>query len=249
MHGAPPQPLGWIGILQQGIGDYEDRETGVPQGVEPHRALEPGAEQAPWREHARKGQHPRDDDERSEEISTCDHEERTRTQDGELGKQQDSGDQIVHEHRRGISRDEGVDPRQLNPREGPCRDEKYDKQNQHNAKREPLLRWARRQVREDKGLFLRGGGRLHHRGDSSQRLERAARSSYRFATLVTCCLSSRPVLSIGTADDGQGSVAASAQAGLARFPPAAHVFAPATDLRTLFRSIVPALPGPIGHPA
>ena len=48
--------------------------------------------------------------------------------------------------------------------------------------------------------------------NSSQRLERLARSSYSFATLVTCCLSSRPVLSIGTAHDEQGSVAASEQA-------------------------------------
>ncbi|MCP3388851.1 hypothetical protein NLM27_08675 [Bradyrhizobium sp. CCGB12] len=78
-------------------------------------------------------------------------------------KQQDSGDRIVHEHRRGISRDEGVDPRQLNPREGPCRDEKCDKQNQHDAKREPLLRQARRQVREDKVLFHWGGCCVHHR--------------------------------------------------------------------------------------
>jgi hypothetical protein len=47
MHRAPPQPLGWIGILEQGIGDYEHRESGVPQGVEPHPALEPGAKQPP----------------------------------------------------------------------------------------------------------------------------------------------------------------------------------------------------------
>ena len=70
-----------------------------------------------------------------------------------------------------------------------------------------------------------------------------------FATLVTCGLSSPPFLPIGPADDEQGSVAASEKAGLARFPAAAHVIAPVTDLRTLFRSIVPALPGPIGHPA
>src|SRR5260370_542333 len=53
----------------------------------------------------------------------------------------------------------------------------------------------------------------------------------------------------GPADDEQGSVAAFERAGLARFPAAAHVIAPVTDLGTLFRSTVPALPGPIGHPA
>jgi len=57
-----------------------------------------------------------------------------------------------------------------------------------------------------------------------------------------------PFLPIGPADDEPGSVAASEKAGLARFP-AAALIAPLTDLRTLFRAIVPALPGPIGHPA
>jgi hypothetical protein len=49
------------------------------------------------------------------------------------------------------------------------------------------------------------------------------------------------------ADDEQGSVTAFEKAGLAKFPAATHVIAPVTDLRTLFRSIVPALPGPIAH--
>src|SRR6266699_1537862 len=76
----------------------------------------------------------------------------------------------------------------------------------------------------------------------------AARSSCGFATLVTRCLGSPPFPSIVPTDDEQGGVAASEKARLARFPAAVHVTAPATDLRTLFRSIVPALPGPIGHP-
>ena len=54
--GALPQPLGRIGILQQRIGDDEHGKTAVPQNVEPIRALQPGAKQATWREHARKGQ-------------------------------------------------------------------------------------------------------------------------------------------------------------------------------------------------
>jgi hypothetical protein len=83
-------------------------------------------------------------------------------------------------------------------------------------------------------------GRLHHRSDPSQRLERAARSSNSFAILATGCLSSPPFLPIGPADDEQGSVAASEKAGVARFPAAAHVIAPLTSHTTLFRSI--ALP-------
>src|SRR5438128_2554431 len=47
-------------------------------------------------------------------------------------------------------------------------------------------------------LFLwDNGGRLHHRSDPSHRLERAARSSYRFATLITSCLSSPPFCPLG----------------------------------------------------
>ncbi len=222
----------------------------MPQSIEPACALQPGAKQASWREDARKGQHPRNDDERSEEISTCDREQGTRTQDGELGKQQNSGDRIVHEHRRGISRDEGVDPPQLDGRERPVRDQPGDQQGEHEDKGKPFLRPAGRHAREDEMLFAwDNGDRLHHRRASSRRLERAARSSFRFATLVTGCLSSPPFLPIGSADDEQGSVAASEGAGLARLPGAAHVIAPVTDLGTLFRSIIPALPGPIGHPA
>jgi hypothetical protein len=99
-------------------------------------------------------------------------------------------------------------------------------------------------------LFLRDSdGRVHHRIDSSQRLEGVARRLYGFATLVTRCLGSPPFPPIAPTDDEQGSVAASEKARLATFPAAVHVTAPVTDLRTLFRSIVPALPGPIGHPA
>jgi hypothetical protein len=47
-------------------------------------------------------------------------------------------------------------------------------------------------------LFLwDNGGRLHFWSDSSQWPERAARSSYRFATLITGCLSSSPFCPLG----------------------------------------------------
>jgi len=55
------------------------------------------------------------------------------------------------------------------------------------------------------------------------------------------------VLPIVLADDEQGSVTAFEKTGLAKFPATTHVVAPVTDLRTLLRSIVPALPGPIAH--
>jgi hypothetical protein len=193
-HRAPP--LRWICILQQGIGDYEHGKTGVPRNVKPGRALQSGTEQAGGHKQARKGQRPRDDDERSEDISARDREEGTRTQDGELGKQQDSGDRIVHETRRGISRDDGVDPCQLDVRDRP--DRQGDQQGQHDGKGKPFLPPAGRQACEDEILFLRdNGGRVHHRSNSSQRLERAARSLYRFDTLIPGCLSSPPFWPLG----------------------------------------------------
>jgi fermentation-respiration switch protein FrsA (DUF1100 family) len=92
-------------------------------------------------------------------------------------------------------------------------------------------------------LFLwDNGGRLQHRSDPSQRLQRAARSPYGFATFVMSCLSLPLFLSNGPADDKQGRVAASERAEPARFLVAAHLIAPLTDLTTLFSSIVPALP-------
>src|SRR5712672_2523568 len=173
----------------------------MPQSIEPACALQPGAKQATWREDAGKGQHPRDDDERSVKISTRDRQQGTRTQDGELSKQQDSGDRIVHEHRRGISRDESVDPPQLDGRERTLRDQKGGQQGEHDGNGKPSLRPAGRQAREDKMLTLwDNDGRLQHRSASSRGPERAARSSYGFATLVTRCLSSPPFLPIGLVD-------------------------------------------------
>src|SRR5260370_9998469 len=131
-------------------------------------------------------------------MSSWDCEEGTGTQDGELGKQQERRDQIVHEHRRGISWDEGVDPRGLDGREWPLSNEKGDQQDQHDGKGKPSLRPAGRQAREDEMLFLRdNGGCVHHRNEAPRRLERAASSSYRFAILVTGCLSSPPFCSLG----------------------------------------------------
>src|SRR5262249_12932279 len=156
-------------------------KTAVPQSVEPIRALQPGAEQAAWREHARKGQQPRDDDERREQISARDYEKRTRTQDGELGEQQGRGDRIVHEHRHRISRDEGIDPWKLDGRERAGGEEKGDQQGQHNGKGKPFLRQARRQVREDEMLFLWcGSRRVCHR--SAPRRGWSARNQSYFAS-------------------------------------------------------------------
>ncbi len=68
---------------------------------------------------------------------------------------------------------------------GPLSEEKDDQQGEHNGKGKPSLRPAGRQARKDEMLFLRdNGGCFHHRSDSSQRLERAARSSHRCATRI-----------------------------------------------------------------
>jgi hypothetical protein len=81
-------------------------------------------------------------------------EECTRTQDGELREQQRRGNRVNHKHRTGISGNEGVDLRQPEVREGSSYEEKGDKQEQHDAKSESLLRQAWRQARKDKVLLL-----------------------------------------------------------------------------------------------
>ena len=78
------------------------------------------------------------------EISARDRQGGMRTQHGELRKQQDSGDRIDHEHRRGVSQDEGVDPPHLDGLEPPLRDEKGDQQGEHDGKGKPSLRPAGR---------------------------------------------------------------------------------------------------------
>src|SRR5262249_40201192 len=152
--GTLPQPLARIRILQKGIRDDEQRKTAVPEGIKPGRGLQSGAKQATGRKHARKGQHPRDHDERRVEISTRYRKERTRAQDGELCEEKTSREQIGHEDRSGVGRDEGTDPPRLDGRQRPSRDGKGDEQGQHDSKGEASLRQTRRQVRENEMLFL-----------------------------------------------------------------------------------------------
>ena len=73
-------------------------------------------------------------------IATRDHEDGARAENGELGEQEDRGDRVVHEHRRRVGRDEGVDPARLNARERPGSDEYEDQQAEHDSKSEPFLR-------------------------------------------------------------------------------------------------------------
>jgi hypothetical protein len=108
-----PQALGRICALQKSIRNDEDGKTGMPQSIKPGRGLQPGAKQAAGREYARKGQHPRDDDQRRIEVSTRYRKQGTRPQDGELGEQQHSREQIDHEYGGSVSRDEGADPARL----------------------------------------------------------------------------------------------------------------------------------------
>src|ERR1700743_845963 len=97
-------------------------------------------------------------------------------------------------------------------------------------------------------LFLGdNGGRVNARGAAARGPERAARSSYGFDTLVTRSASVRrhccPWCRLTTSNEASRPL----KGGSARFPAAAPVIAPATDVRTPFRSIVPAL-GPIEPP-
>src|SRR4029077_1388976 len=107
-------------------------------------------------------------DQRGIEISTRYRQERTRPQDGELGKEQRRREQIGHENRGGVGRDEGADPPRLDARQRSSRDGEGGEQCQHDRKGEASLRQARRQIREAEVLFLwYGSRRVRHRSHSA----------------------------------------------------------------------------------
>ena len=127
----------------------------MPQKVDPCRTLQAANQAALWRKHAWKRQDVRDQDKRREEISTRDHEDGARAQNGKLGEQEDRGDRIAHEHRSRIGRDEGVDPARLDARKRPSGDQHKDDQDaEHDSKSQPFLRRTWRQAREDEKIFL-----------------------------------------------------------------------------------------------
>jgi len=103
-----------------------------------------------WRKYAWKCERPRNCDERCQEIAIRQGEERARTQEGKLREEQGCGDRVDDENRSAIGGNEGVDPPQWQGRERACRDDKANEQHQHNAKREPSLNCAGRQIGEHK---------------------------------------------------------------------------------------------------
>ena len=113
-----------------------------------------------------------DQDKRREEISTRNHEYGTRAQNGKLGVQQDRGDRIVDEHRRHISRDEGVEPGKPTCHERTKGDQDKDDQHaEHEGKSQPLLRRLGDKLEKTKCcpsgttvarlLYRSGDGRIH----------------------------------------------------------------------------------------
>src|SRR5262249_41904934 len=114
--------------------------------MKPLCGIQLGAKQATGREYARKGQHPRDQDQRREDP----HRE-----EGEWGKEKKSRKKMGPEHGGGKNGKEGIAPPRLQGRERPNRDERGEEdQSSHVGKGQPSLRCAWRQAREDKTFFF-----------------------------------------------------------------------------------------------
>jgi hypothetical protein len=104
-------------VLEQRVGDDEERESAVPEHVQPSRALRPGTKQAGGREQARERERVGNSREGGEQVSAGQDQQCPGLQKRELPEQQDGGDQIVDDQRRFIDGNEAEDRRQLNLRE------------------------------------------------------------------------------------------------------------------------------------
>ncbi len=98
--GSAPRPASLApGVLEQHVRDDEERESAVPEHVQPGGGLRPGAEETGRREQAGERERVRDGDEGREQVAAGQHEQRPRPQDTELTKEQTRGDQIVDHER------------------------------------------------------------------------------------------------------------------------------------------------------
>ena len=107
--------------------------------VQPRRGLQTANESSVWRKHSGKRQDPRNEDERSEKISTRDDEDGARAQNGKLDKEQNRRDRIADEHRRCISRNECSDRRGLDAPKRPGGDQNEDDQQSDARRQEPAV--------------------------------------------------------------------------------------------------------------
>jgi hypothetical protein len=95
-----------------------------------------------------------DGHQRREQISTGQQQQPARAEGGELGIQQDRGDQVVDRKRRLIARHECPDDWQLQARERRRGEEDHDRDG-HDGGREPPVEPAGRQGQEEAALFHR----------------------------------------------------------------------------------------------
>src|SRR6185369_9578034 len=145
-----------------------------PEKIQVRRRLQ-APDHAVWRQHVWKREDVRDDQKRGKEISTRDHENGPRAQNGELSVQEYRGDQIGHEHARRIDRDERVVRAQLDAAEHPNNEVEGGHQPQHNTESETFLPGTWREIREDEILVLGdAGGYVMHRRPFGPPLDESA---------------------------------------------------------------------------
>src|SRR5260221_4362345 len=92
--------------LQECVRDHERREAGVPEHVEPRRTLGSGDEESRWREASRKSHRMGNGGECGEEVSARQDQERPRAEEVELPEKERRRDEIDHDKRRLVERDE-----------------------------------------------------------------------------------------------------------------------------------------------
>jgi len=148
-------PAGTV-VFQQGVTHDRKGEAGVPEHVEPHGALNAGAEHAAFKEQPRIGEGMADGHQRDEQKAARQHEQAARPRDRELAVQQCRGDQVVDGQGRLIVGDETHQLRQLHLCERHRSHERHQRQH-HRGCRQPALGRPRWLHRQDECPF---GGRL-----------------------------------------------------------------------------------------
>jgi hypothetical protein len=101
--------------LQQGVANHEQRETAVPEHIEPGAGLGPRTEETAARNQTGKGQYQRHRRERGEEIPARRDEDGTQSRSLKSDEQETGRYQTIEPTYRFRNRDEGLDARQRDP--------------------------------------------------------------------------------------------------------------------------------------
>jgi hypothetical protein len=98
----------WYGVtaLEQGVRDDGERQSGVPEVIEPNRRIDACSEQPRFRKRAGKRQGMRDDNQSSEEVTGRERQQGRRAYHRNLREEQRRRDQIAQQKGRIDDRNE-----------------------------------------------------------------------------------------------------------------------------------------------